>query len=93
MPPLSVADMTFTEESKVQLSASAVGEAGAWEGDTLVLLAFQQEDKEASAVIAGAAAAAIDERLGGAALDMVALEEFKVGKRGRGGGGGVLLPS
>ena len=93
VPPLSVADMTYTPESKVEISALAIGEADTWEGDTLVLLAFQQEDKEAFAVIAGAGAAAVDEKLGGPALDMVVLEEFKVGRwrwggRGEGAAGG-----
>lgn len=86
VPPLSVKDLTYTEESKVRISASKVGEADAWEGDTLVLLAFQQDNKEAFAVIAGAGAAAVDEKLGGPALDVVVLEEFKVGRRREGGG-------
>ena len=73
--------MTYTPESKVEISVSAVGDAGTWEGDTLVVLAFEQEDKEALAVIAGEGAAAASEKLGGAAQDMISLLEFKVGSK------------
>ena len=85
VPPLSVAELVYTPESAVDVSASAASSAEAWEGDMLVLTAFQQEDKEAFAAIAGAAAEAADEKLGGAAQDIIATQEFKVG--GEGGGG------
>ncbi|CAM9502920.1 unnamed protein product [Ascophyllum nodosum] len=81
VPPLSVAELVYTPESAVDVSASAASSAEAWEGDMLVLTAFQQEDKEAFAAIAGAAAEAADEKLGGAAQDIIATQEFKGEKK------------
>lgn len=42
MPALSVAKLTLTEESKVRLLVAPADKAGSWEGDLLVLFAFQQ---------------------------------------------------
>lgn len=78
MPHLSVGDMSYTPESQASVSVSAASKAGSWEGDMLVLLAFQQEDKEAFAVLAGAGAEAADKALEGAAVDMISTQEFKV---------------
>lgn len=78
MPHLSVGDMSFTPESEASVSVSAASNADAWEGDLLVLLAFQQEDKKALAVLAGAGAEAADKGLDGAASDMITAQEFKV---------------
>ena len=78
VPDLSVGDMTFTPESQASVSVSAAGKADSWEGDLLVLLAFQQEDKKALAVLAGAGAEAADKGLEGAATDMISTQEFKV---------------
>lgn len=80
VPPLSVGDMCYTAESKASVSVSPVSKADAWEGDMLVLLAFQQKDKEAFAVLAGDGAAAADKGLEGAAADMISSQEFKVCK-------------
>lgn len=93
VPPLSVGDMTYTPESQVAVSVSAASKADSWEGDMLVLLAFQQEDKEAFALLAGAGAEAADKALEGAAADMISTQEFKVRKgkhEGEGGKGGML---
>ncbi len=70
--------MAFTPESEASVSVSAASKADAWEGDLLVLLAFQQEDKKALAVLAGAGAEAADKALDGAASDMITTQEFKV---------------
>lgn len=91
VPPLSVGDMCYTAESKASVSVSPVSKADAWEGDMLVLLAFQQEDKQAFAVLAGDGAAAADKGLEGAAADMISWQEFKVCERGEGGGRGGML--
>ena len=77
-------DMTYSPESQVSLSVSAASKADSWEGDMLVLLAFQQEDKKAFGMLAGAAAEAADKALDGAAVDMISTHEFKVRKRGKG---------
>ncbi|CAM9241779.1 unnamed protein product, partial [Ectocarpus fasciculatus] len=82
VPPLSVGDMCYTAESKASVSVSPVSKADAWEGDMLVLLAFQQEDKEAFAVLAGDGAAAADKGLEGAAADIISSQEFKGEKKG-----------
>lgn len=81
--------MSYTPESKAQLSASGVEKADTWEGDVLVLLAFQQEDKEAFAALAGEGAAAADKRLEGVAADMIFSQEFKVWGEGLGGLGAI----
>lgn len=78
VPPLSVADMSYTPDSQVSVSVSAASKADSWEGDMLVLLAFQQEDKEAFGVLAGPGAEAADKALDGAATDMISTQEFKV---------------
>lgn len=78
MPHLSVGDMSYTPESEVSVSVSATSKADSWEGDMLVLLAFQPEDKEAFAVLAGAGAEAADKALEGAAVDTISTQEFKV---------------
>lgn len=78
VPHLSVADLAYTPESTVDVSSSPASVAESWEGDMLLLMAFQQEDKEALAALAGAAAVAADERLGGAAQDLIVTQEFKV---------------
>lgn len=72
--------MSYTAESPASVSVSAGSKADSWEGDMLVLLAFQQEDKEAFAVLAGAAAEAADKALEGAAVDIISTQEFKVRK-------------
>ncbi|CAM9937203.1 unnamed protein product [Scytosiphon promiscuus] len=82
VPHLSVHDMSYTPESTAQVSASAIDKAETWEGDVLVLLAYQQEDKEAFAGLAGAGAAAADNRLEGVVADMIASQEFKGEKKG-----------
>ncbi|CAM9562700.1 unnamed protein product, partial [Ectocarpus sp. 13 AM-2016] len=82
VPPLSVGDMCFTAESKASVSVSPVSTADAWEGDMLVLLAFQQEDKEAFAALAGDGAVAADKGLEGAVADMISSQEFKGEKKG-----------
>eukprot|EP00752_Nemacystus_decipiens_P009097 g8122.t1 len=82
VPDLSVADMSYTPESEVSVSVSAASKATSWEGDMLVLLAFQQEDKEAFGVLAGSAAEAVDKALDGAAVDMISTHEFKGEKKG-----------
>lgn len=73
-----MADLVYTPESTVDVSSSPASVAETWEGDMLLLTAFQQEDKEALAAIAGTAAVAADERLGGAAQDLIETQEFKV---------------
>lgn len=78
MPRLSVGDMSYTPESQASVSVSALSKADSWEGDMLVLLAFQQEDKKGFAVLAGAGAEAADKALKGAAVDMISTQEFKV---------------
>lgn len=42
VPPLSVADLTLTEPSSVQLNIIPEESASTWAGDLLVFLAFQQ---------------------------------------------------
>lgn len=79
VPHLSVGDMSYTPESQATVSVLAASKADSWEGDMLVLLAFQQEDKKALGVLAGAAAEAADKTLDGAAVDMISTQEFKVG--------------
>lgn len=78
VPPLSIADMSYTPESEVDVSISSASTADAWEGDMLVLLAFQQEDKEAFASIAGDLGSSSDGKLGGIAQDIIDAQEFKV---------------
>ena len=78
VPDLSVGEMSYTPESQASLSVSAASKADSWEGDMLVLLAFQQEDKKAFGVLAGAAAEAADKALDGAAVDLISTQEFKV---------------
>ncbi|CAM9663960.1 unnamed protein product [Pylaiella littoralis] len=82
VPRLSVGDMSYTPEGQVSLSVSAASKADSWEGDLLVLLSFQQEDKEAFAVLAGAGAEAADKALEGAAADIISTQEFKGEKKG-----------
>lgn len=79
--------MSYTPEGQVSLSVSAASKADSWEGDLLVLLSFQQEDKEAFAVLAGAGAEAADNALEGAAADIISTQEFKV----REGGGRDMM--
>lgn len=81
VPPLSVADLTLTEPSSVQLNIIPEESASTWAGDLLVFLAFQQEDKDAFASLAGATAAAANDKLGGLAQDVVDMQEFKGAKK------------
>lgn len=69
--------MTYTPEAKVEVSVFSKA-ADEWEGDMVVMLAFQNEDKEAFASIAGKAALLLDGKLGGVAQDIIAAQEFKV---------------
>eukprot|EP00903_Cladosiphon_okamuranus_P013572 g12642.t1 len=82
VPNLSVGEMTYTPEIQTTVSVSAASKADSWEGDMLVLLAFQQEDKKAFGVLAGAAAEAADKALDGVAVDMISMQEFKGEKKG-----------